>query len=157
MLLKLVLDELGSKVAAKVPVAAPGSPMPSAAFGGVDAAAGFGRGVGAGQSADSQSDPASAVTDGASEGPVETSPTPLEATGAPAYQPTVYSNVPSGFWVWLELSTARIRELARLSNSVLFCPFVYPALQVSIAPFLDACGNNLKVGMSSPVFCRSSW
>jgi hypothetical protein len=127
------------------------SPMAAAAFGGVNAAAGFGRGLGPGPSSTSNShissDHGSESSDGkpvtrsddfsdARDSPVfgASSPTVvLPDTPAPpvsTYQPTIYSNVPSGFWVWLEVSASRMRALATLPNSVLYSSFVYPTVQV---------------------------
>jgi hypothetical protein len=44
--------------------------------------------------------------------------------------PTMYSGVPPAFWVWIEVPCARLVEMAQLADSVLYCPFVYPVLQV---------------------------
>ena len=44
--------------------------------------------------------------------------------------PMIYTGVPVGFSLWLEMPCSRLVSLAQLPDSVLYCPFVYPALQV---------------------------
>jgi hypothetical protein len=130
------------------------SPLAAAAFGGVDATAGFGRGLGPGPSSTANShissDHGSDTSEGklvtrsddftdARDSPIFGASSPPAAVPDPpvppvsTYQPTVYSNVPSGFWVWLEVSASRMRALATLPNSILYSSFVYPTVQVMIA------------------------